>query len=240
MKIQHNSNRLDYGKILNFIETDEPFTFVRFGDGEINAMLGSRTSQNCDGHIYYTDMGEALRNVWLTNNPNNDNYHFGLQNLAMNSQGDKIQQFIDENNITIDFVNADILHHASGRGNLPKMFDVLKKKGQIIMLAPSYMIGMAKYYNSQYHVVVPDKNCWLGYKGWNYELSKAIARVKIKGVPIVLYMASMPAKVAINDMYNQYGQDIIQIDIGSAFDPYVGRLIRGYHKKVYDKYIKSH
>jgi hypothetical protein len=42
----------------------------------------------------------------------------------------------------------------------------------------------------------------------------------------------MMAEVLIDDVWRKYGDQVTQIDIGSAFDPLVGEMTRTYHKKL--------
>jgi hypothetical protein len=200
------------------------------GDGEWNAILGTKTPHNCDGHIYYPDMSEALRKVLISK----PGYYIGMQDLAMRIKGKEIKEFKKKHNLNdLKWFNADILHRASARGKIATLFDLINTRHNIILVGPSYLDEMKNYITLNGQVVIPELNCWKAYKEMSYSCSKLANSAAIKNKDILfLVCASMPAKILINDIYSQYNErmNISLLDIGSLFDPFCGKNSRGYHR----------
>jgi hypothetical protein len=179
--------------------------------------------------MYFDTLGKSLRDV-VKSKPN---YYLGMQSLAMNIMGETITGFLNKEGISdIDWSNADILHRASIRGELKSFFEAIETTDNVVLVAPEYMQGMINVTKIDRHVVVPEKNCWNDYNTINYATSKMINRMRQQGNLVVLFCCGMPANVLIDDMYNQYGQEVTLIDVGSLLDPYVGRHTRTYHKNL--------
>lgn len=223
---------MTYKQLIKRITKIEPTTFIRIGDGEVNAIF-KKQGANCDNHIYYPEMGEAIKNV-LTSKPD---YFIGMQNLAMKIRGNEIKAFKKDNNLkNLKWFNADILHHASIKGNIKPFFEALNTRKNIVLVGPAYLSIINKYINYSYHIQIPEVNCWTEYKQISYNCSKIANRLIVKKEENILFLVcgSMMAKVLINGLYDQYNHktNISLLDIGSLFDPFCGRKTRSYHKGV--------
>jgi|SaaInlStandDraft_2_1057019.scaffolds.fasta_scaffold111739_2 hypothetical protein len=216
---------LTYEDIVNKLRNKEPFSFSRFGDGEFNAMLG-KSGQNCDGHKYFKDMGAALVNVLDEQRPDQQ-YYLGMQNLAKRLNGDNkaFQELTDG----IDWCNADVIHYQNIKhNNLDELLDALKDR-IVTLVGPLHLMELADANGWQFFKI-PDKNCWIEYPTIHDYVNDSEA---IEEGGVVLYCASMMANVIIDDFaIHRFSHWLTQIDIGSAFDPYVGKLSRSYHKKM--------
>lgn len=211
-------------EIIFKLKSNENFTFARYGDGEINAVLGV-TGKNTDGHNYYKDMGVRLRDI-IKSKPD---YVMGLQNLVQHLRKDDIN--FKELIQGIDWVNSDVIHYSSIRkNNLEGLFQALTDR-DIIIVGNIDMAGIhGKIHgkdSSWEHIVINKENCWIQYK----DVLNLIRDAVSKDV-VILYCASMMSEVLIDDLYNLFGDEITQIDIGSAFDPYVGKITRSYHRSI--------
>lgn len=228
---------MTYQELIKKLSKGENFSFSRWGDGEFNAILGAAKGQdhkaNCDGHRYFTDMGLRLYKV-IKSKPR---YVMGLQSLAVRLRGEDpdFKELIDG----IDWVDSDIIHRQSIRtnGNLSDLFDVLKQR-DIILVANENLIPLTmplyKYSlldehsnTSFHHILISPKDCWLEYA----DILKRLRELITKDV-VILYCSSMASEVLIDDIYNDYGDAVTQIDIGSAFDPFIGANTRSYHRNL--------
>lgn len=216
-----DNNYFNYGKLIEFLNTNVNFSFSRFGDGEFNCAFGKK-GQNCDGHEYFEDLSQEL--IKILNSK--QKYFFGLQNLGYNIWKDKIDQLKD-----IRFCDADILHKASIKNSLNYFLDALKSKN-IILIAPEYFKNFEKI-NTNNHIIIPEKNCWLS-KNDTIELLEK----KITKNCVVLYSASMMSNFIIEHIFTNYENEITQIDCGSVFDPYLGVSKRMYHQSIIDRIKK--
>lgn len=225
---------LTYAGLLESIISKYPITFIRIGDGEINAMFGHPRgkTENCDNHTYYEDLGVSLRKV-LTDKPE---YYVGMQSLAIRTRGKQIDYFKAKNRLNgLKWFNADILHHVSIKGNIKLFFNALNYRKNVILVGPGFLSGIKKYITLYEHVIIPKLNCWKSYKEILYNCSKIANRmIKKEQDLIFLICASMPGKVLIDDLYRQYNDkmNISLLDIGSVFDPFCGVNSRGYHRDI--------
>src|SRR5690242_11094716 len=115
---------MDFDKLIVKLFANEPFTFTRWGDGEWSSVLALEpdTRVNTDGHNYFQDMGIALSEI-LINRPE---YYLGMQRFAREERFPKqIGEFLDANKLNdLNWINADIWHHASIKGYFEKFLDV--------------------------------------------------------------------------------------------------------------------
>ena len=212
-----------YEDLISKIQNNEPFSFARYGDGEFFAILGGGGKYNTDQHKYYKDMGMRLYKV-IKSKPK---YIMGLQPKAVR---ENTNPDFHELIAGIDWVNSDVLHNASKRTRLVELFDVLKQRNIIFVGNVNLVETTFKFINnvtSFNHIVISERNCWLEYK----DILKRLRATITKDV-VILYAASMGSEVLIDDIYNEYGDTVTQIDVGSAFDPYSGIKSRSYHHKL--------
>lgn len=226
-----------FDRFLKKIADKEPFSFSRFGDGEWASLLQMEDERrtNTDGHTYFKDMGEALVNV-LKSKPN---YYLGMQRFARDERyPEEIDSFLDKHSLKeLNWVNADVFHHASIKGYFEQFFDVIEKLDcPVILVGPKYLEDLIWRFGFATHIQIPEKNCWLKrddiMNEVNYHLANCSEELESA---IVLFVASMPANYMIDELYKKYGADHTFIDCGSVFDPYCGQVKRGYHKKVVER-----
>jgi len=210
-----------FDDLCNNISNDIHFAFSRYGDGEWNAMFG-KAGANCDGHVYFDDLGARLRDV-VQSAPD---YYLGMQSLAMKLAGGRINIFRDNIEGDMEWIDADIMHRASIDGVFDRFFDSLGGK-KVFFIGPDRLSTIRSCinpvdYRSQ---EVPLVNCWQ----MNIEDIKAFASVHDDWV--FLFCASMATNVWIDELYN-INSNNTYIDCGSVFDPYCGYHTRTYHKKL--------
>ena len=198
----------DYPTMLSMLREKKPFAFVRYGDGELNCMMGCVGANTKCEHKYSPELAKALKHAMVAEK----DYHIGMMVnvLAGNEYSSKLARELAEK---LPICSSLILHHASGRGKLAAFF---KAVGPVVMVGPRHMSGMAPWLNITRHVEIPDRNCW--------EKTEKIIPQLTSG-ETYLFVASMPAKVWIREAWDK---KTTLIDIGSVFDPYVGIKSRSY------------
>jgi hypothetical protein len=207
------------------IAAKEPTTFSRWGDGEWTSVFGRRRqSQNCDGHPFYPKMGQELKAVLL----GQPAYVLGLQNLALRVLPE-IPDWIAQNYLTgLDWVDADVFHHASGRAALAPLVAELRKVPVVLVGPPHLHDPLKPVLGYVEHVIVPPKNCYLALKSLVTDTLGAMERLPAGAVAAV--SASMPAKLLIDALYRKVGRRHSLIDFGSVWDFYAGQPSRGYQR----------
>lgn len=207
-----------------------PFTFVRYGDGEWANIFYDQhdKSANCDGNLYYPELGEALKEIVLSE----PDYYMGIQWCVLDApEFCPVREQVFELiwNLKIDWVNANILHRASEFGKITPLLDALFENYLIIVGAKYF--GVMPHVK---HIVIPDVNCWNERDRIIDEIFSALVdrTISEKGHVVILFMAGMAANYLIDEVYKQYGHKHTLIDIGSVLDPYVGRPRRRYQNKI--------
>lgn len=226
-----------YEEFLDKIKNKESFSFSRWGDGEWTAIFNDRpTAKNCDGHEFFPDMGVALANV-LKSKPK---YYLGMQRFAQEeTHPEEINKFCADNDLNqLQWVDADVWHKASIHAELEKLFYALRgRKG--LLIAPEYLNLLDGFFEpfSFAHLKIPEQNCWISKNDIVERIRYRMERQDWNGEHglVVLFCASMPAKVMIDELYQEFGKQHTFLDMGSVFDPYVGKKSRGYHKKIIER-----
>lgn len=199
---------LTYERFINYLNYGYNFKFARYGDGEFNAIFGKK-GHNCDGHEYFPDLGARLRSSFCKN------IFTGIQPLTLTLPYAKEALKLLEG---CNLVNADAIHNASIDGELHRLTEVLHGR-DVVCVGSAHLSPLFDQM-----IVIPDKNCWLSYEKVKDKLELLIQRDKV-----VVLCASMMSEVLIKDFEDE---DITMIDVGSAFDPLVGKLSRRYHHKL--------
>ncbi len=207
------------------IAAKEPTTFTRWGDGEWTAVLGRRRhGQNCDGHPFYPKMGSELKQLLLGRPP----YVLGLQNLATTTMPEVVP-FLTQNYLTdLDWIDADVFHHASGAGTLGPLVAALRKVPTVLVGPPHLHLPMKDVLGYAEHVIVPPRDCYLNVKQLATDTLGALDRLPHGSVALV--SASMPAKLLIDVLYRKVGAKHTLLDCGSVWDFYAGVKSRKYMK----------
>ena len=206
-------NYLDY---LNLIENKTPFAFSRYGDGEwqnIRMDLYPGSTHNCDGNIYYSDLGKRLEEIVSTK----QDYYMAIQRPSVRNWPWLVETYRQ------DWVDSDIFHEASKNTNLVELFKVLKKVN--VVYVGNKSLSNLSFVNS--FIEIPLTNCWNSYEKYLEEIKKHITAEH----KVFLFSAGMTANVFVHDLW-QFNKKNSYIDIGSVFDPYVGRNTRSYHFKL--------
>jgi len=197
--------------ITNKINNNIPFAFSRWGDGEWYNVF-KHSGQNCDGNIYYEDLGDALLDIVSTK----QDYYLGTQTLIQWSaqQAAKFDQ---------DWGDADVMHRASEKGELQPLIDCLKDKKVIYIGNDSF----EKLSFIDVLIEIPYNNIWLQKE----DLMNALTSTFDNEHKIYCFSAGMATNVFIHQAWN-LDKTNTYLDVGSVFDPYVGRNTRSYHNRI--------
>lgn len=202
---------MDYNEIINKINNEEPFAFTRWGDGEwynVNKVKG----KNCDGNIYYEDLGDELLKIVSEK----QNYYLGTQTLINYSvqESKKYPQ---------NWIDADVFHKASINGKLEKFITTLEKK-YIVYIGNK---SLSKLHFINEFIEIPYNNSWLIKE----DILKKIKNTFSDNLKVYLFSSGMATNYYIHKLWMENKKNIY-IDVGSVFDPYVGKITRSYHKNL--------
>ncbi len=197
-----------YNELISKLQKGEPFKFSRWGDGEWLCMQGFQ-GENRDGNIYTPELRTALIDI-LGSQPQ---YYMGIQYGVFYNERlrkDAISQMLFLNKI--DWVNGDILHQASEFGCLRWFVDALKDRNVVV-------IG-AEYFSElpYHHITTKPDNSYYD----NESIFMEINSRDVTGYntdPVYLVASAMNSNIIIDKLPD----NVTAIDIGSVFDPYLGR-----------------
>lgn len=195
-----------YNELISKLQKGEPFKFSRWGDGEWGCMAGWQ-GENRDGNKYTPELADALKYILLSS----PDYYMGIQYGVLYNPilRDDVFKWMFDTKYRLNWVNGDILHQASEFGYLGEFVDVLKKRN-IIYIGADYFreISWAQ------HITISGTNSY----SENDKISELINCV-VASRPVFLISAAMNSNVIIDRLPD----NVTAIDIGSVFDPYLGR-----------------
>jgi len=194
------------------IDNNQPFAFSRWGDGEwlnVNKHKGS----NCDGNVYYEDLGDALLEIASTK----QNYHMGMQTLITwsSQQANKYDQ---------NWGDADVMHRASMQNELQPFIKSLTS-AHIVYIGNESLKSLP-FINE--FIEIPYTNIWNDRKTLISRITETFDDNICK---VYCFSAGMATNVFIDQLW-KLNNNNTYIDVGSVFDPYVGRITRSYHRKL--------
>jgi hypothetical protein len=196
--------------VISKIESNTPFAFTRWGDGEWYN-LNKKSGQNCDGNIYYHDLGDRLFEIVSVPR----DYHMGVQTLMSFS----VQQ---ANKYPQQWGDSDVFHKALMNNSLMPFIDSLRKFHVVYIGNESLKI--LPFINE--FIEIPYSNIW----NTRDDLMTSVVKTFDPDVhKIYCFSAGMATNVFIHDLW-QINKMNTYIDVGSVFDPFVGRNTRRYHE----------
>lgn len=211
---------------IHFIETNQPFVFAKFGDGEYNAVHGF-PGGNCDGTPYTSKLGEEITRAFRELSPNPNVY---IGRWADSSQvtdyfGKSVPHKVNwENyNMLIFRSSAEFFNRA-----MPYYIALRKAKQQKIYICNQSMVELSRTVLGVTDHVVIDPVNWFETQ-YASVLSNVKQCVRTPESLMILTSAGMGAKPLLADLYKLYPKAIL-IDIGSAMDLICShRRSRDYH-----------
>lgn len=236
-KIFNAVTKLNSGFYARLLAHGEPFVFSRWGDGEWEGMLQKRTpvsvtashlsevetlglGQNCDGHLYYFDMCDALRGLLLDQHAHPDPRVFhGLLKIARRMYEPAISDILPG----FQWVDGDVLLEDFIYGKALPFFQALRTR-RLLYVGPERMKGLTAYLPIARWVTCPLKNAWL-------EIDALVSEVATYATPQdVIGLSCGPAAKVLAMRLHQLRPDVTLVDFGSMFDGVCGFKTRSYHK----------
>ena len=202
--------KMNYSLFLETLASKTPFAFSRWGDGEwLN--LKQYQGQNCDGNVYYKDLGEQLEAI--IKSP--CSYYLGCQDHpGLTFWREEYPQ---------NWFDSDFLHTASIERNLNHFINILNKNH--VVYIGNADLSKLSFINE--FIEIPHNNVWLK-KDLLLNQIQSTLNDKHK---IYCFSAGMAANVFIHELWNVDNTNTY-LDVGSVFDPYVGKKTRQYHHKL--------
>lgn len=199
------------------------FAFARYGDGEWNLILGRPWREGLSEE-FTPDLCDAMRATLLEYN----GVKLGMQSanyLRKRELFEPAQQWLIENSLAdLQWYAADVMHHASARGELQKLVKAIRQY-DVVLIGPEYL-GALPFISK--HIVIPSVYVW-SHREKVFKHADALRDC------VVLVSAGPLGKVLTHRLHG-LGRGCCIIDTGSVLDPYCGVRSRGYMRDKKQKF----
>ena len=215
-----------YDYYLDRLSRGETFSFSRWCDGEWIALLGDDPEgANCDGHRYFPDMCDALRDI-LRSEPC---YYMTTSIRACEIFQPRLDGWLREHRGPRVWHEEGIFSWASQRGRLGPLFETLKRL-PVVVVGPPHLARVDQYFSYERFVELPEQNCFLALE--DILAAVRMAHIELPKPFVVSLCAGMASEIIIDRLYAEMHDDAFLIDFGSLFDPYVGVISRSSHRRI--------
>lgn len=194
------------------------FAFARISDGGFMCILGHK-GVNCDGVVYSPQQaGELIATI------KDAQIFHGITAIAF--QATKAADWLVEQDIGIQWYDADVMNKASDNGSLFPFIEFLRT--QRSMLVGAQHLDSLKGFPITNHVVCHPTHAFEEVDELEDEIGFRIDRHDPSTVLLSAGQGASPTLV--RRLHSNYPQ-LIVIDCGSLWDPYVKVFSRSGHKK---------
>jgi hypothetical protein len=220
-------NSLSLKWFVKNLKKNIPFTFARYGDGEWLTILGFYGMHNSNGCTFTRSLSDDMRAVLKRQN----NYHHAILKIARRERkvpyqgewlpygGPVIQQWLDDNNITLNWYNGDVLLEESLKGKLLPLIEQIRERRVLYVgnkrLRDLNMKGIG-FFPYVAYIEPPPRDAHLAKTAILPQIFKTIRKYKID---FIGWSSGLAGKVFIDEVFMRF-PEVIQIDFGSMFDGY--------------------
>lgn len=198
-----------------------PFSFVRYGDGEWQFILGVNTHIDAGSQPFVKGLDQALART-LTE-AHSRRYWPAMQSLSfLAGKGllDRVVSWLAENAPGLHWQDSEVFHHASEDGRLNPLVRQLHRHRTVIV-GPPWLETLPF---ADHFVPVNPHGCW-------DQVDQIEEQVLAFRGAVVGFSAGPAAKVLIHRLHDRMENSFL-IDFGSVWDPYCGVRSRSYHRRV--------
>lgn len=209
------------------LQANDPFAFVRYGNGEWDGILGTRDRTGSGSQqLNISDLRQGLQ-YSLKCGYDSDHYLVGMQGHMRKRTGlwRMTQQWLRLHAPNIVWHDADVFHHSSSRAQLWPLIKELRKK-PLVFIGPHFLRKIASQLPYVGFVEVRKRDCY-------QDITKIYKAVLAQKSPAVFCFSSGPTtKILIAKLFPTLGTENFLIDFGSLWDIYCGVKSRTYHRKI--------
>ena len=204
------------------INAGERFSFVRYGNGEWDCILGLYHKTRSGSQKFTPDLRKALA-ASLTQHRTGE-YYRALQSASFLKRIGilpKAEAWLAENKLRIPWHDGEVFTKASMKGQFHPLITALKKQ-RVVVVGPKWLSSLPF---ASVFVPVASHNCWSQIEGIKAQLRNVQNAV-------VSFSAGPATKVLIHYLQPIIGNSCWLIDFGSIWDPYCGVKSRRYHQRM--------
>ena len=208
------------------IDKKEPFSHIRFGDGEMIALIGNNPNFiNCDNDRCSASLNRQITKI-VTEPVLAQNFLYGLAPHVSQIGGNLVEECkrkpkkkgqIRKWHDGIKWQSATIFIDANRNGYMDRFFSLLDKN-KTCLVANKKLHKMK--FKFDYYIEAPEVATW---EAKGEEILKQIKLNSVKNIsPVIfLFCIGMSSLPIIYYSYKSIGEKDYLLDIGSAFDPYI-------------------
>lgn len=219
---------------VNKIKAAQPFTFIRYGDGEWSAILNDGRKRTGTGShaLDIPQLQKALRRS-LREKPDDDNYFAALRASSVKAP---VAMWLAANVPGIRWHDCTVFYKSSKKGLLYPFLKAVREQGlPVIVVGPPWLRSINhKVFKIDCLVEIPPRDCWHQRKSIGQRIMEAASEPSIISVS-----AGPTGKVLAWWIYREIGRHSTILDLGSLWDVYAGRRTRQYHKGMRAETIKK-
>jgi len=206
------------------LANDEPFGLARYGDGEWMTILGYIGRNNSNGCTFTQELHDKLMQVLRNDHP----YEHAILRIAYRKLGDEIEEFLDRENIEVEWTIGDTMLDMSLKGKLWPLVNQLRNK-RVLYVGPEFLTGLhTKFFRLVGYVQVPRVDA----SEHREIIVPAILSMMYKYQPeVVGFSSGLHSKVFIDDVWAEFMGRVTLIDFGSMWDGYFAIPSRSYIRK---------
>lgn len=216
------------------LASNSPFSFVRYGNGEWDGILGTRDKTGSGSQkLNIPGLRQGLQ-ASLKQGYDPDRYLVGMQNYMRKRTGlwRMTQGWIRLNAPSLVWHDADVFHHCSSRAQLLPLVQELRRK-PLVFIGPAHIRRISERLPYVGFVEVRRRDCY-------QDITKTRAEILEQKSPAVFCFSAGPTtKILIAKLFPLLGRDNFLIDFGSLWDIYCGVKSRSYHRKVTPAVIRK-
>lgn len=222
----HDPDINEFYLIIDYIKNNKNFTIIRLSDGEYSCLIDNQSLQEIlDKNItnkYVKVLNEIIHLGFL-----NEDLLLGFETKTPNFF--KYEKYLTPIIKKLNKIySSSIFSHASVTQKFSKIFDVLFEKN-VLLVGPQYLSSIQGKYNLKpiKHIITPTNKVWEQQQEIENEIENWI--IKTPNL-IIIYACSITTKISALKFYKKYKNQITQIDVGAALDPYARKISRPWHE----------
>jgi hypothetical protein len=217
---KNHRSELIYDTVVKNIQESKHFSLIRLGDGDIKVLLG------LGGTPVLPEYEKIFQNSLLPIlNVDDPNLIIGIENQTPCCQLISHQLELNDfySRVSPEFLknNSVIFMHIYANYGLQEFLTSFKNRN-LIIVGPDYLNKISVVSKSRKHLNTNLEYVWENYEELENGLIELIGNT---ADPVILYACSIAGKMLISNLYFKY-ENITQIDVGSALDPYAGHVTR--------------
>jgi hypothetical protein len=207
---------------VNKIKQGQPFSFVRYGDGEWSAILADGRQRTGSGsHSLTIPQMQADMRKSVLHRHKAANYIMALRQTAMKPP---IKKWVRQHAPGVAWHDCTVFYKASRKGRLYPFIQAVRHADlPVVVVGPPWMRRLnGKVFKLADFVDIPARNCY-----WHKD--RIVKRVLSFGKPaIITVSAGPPGKIIVWELFKKIGAHSFIIDLGSLWDVYCGKRSRQY------------